>query len=323
MLLGEQDFKMLKIKNEFELVSKRIEWLTCALIKRTVEAKRQLSRGSRDGFFFKIGDPNQEQIILYVERNRVYQPVCETITAIHLTNLTTSTTTDILNGSSSSSNCFKDIPVLYESGGSSSNETGFLLDDQIIRKYSTRIDCQAQKTKIVYLNASFDVVLTNLNQVVLTKVPYTSLVPFEMDLQRTGLNLSELEDMFEHHDAVRQGSDFVEQVNELVETKQGDSTFYIRGETEQLVAPDQQTNARSSSDVASALSSAYSACAGFFSSVFSYGKYLFFSLSGVVLLGACAYLVLKLVPKHHFTALRGRFMRRNNRFSAVPNIDII
>ena len=216
LLLGEQDFKLHKIQTEFQSFTSDLQELACSSLANLIETQIELSK-HRDGVFFRINmwGASKQTHVLYIENQRAYLPMCEQVDWVTLVEF------------NQESVCFEDIPVSYVNRRGK-NQTGFLLDNKIIRSTSKQINCLDVQPKSVLFNNTVDVKRDHVSSLYLSKIPFSSIGTLEMTVSDP--NLEEMESFYEHHASISQGSNILETVNKIITVKEGDSTFYIRAD---------------------------------------------------------------------------------------------
>ncbi len=310
MMLGEQDFKLQKIKSEFNEVNQQMESLTCSMLINSIESHKSRSRSLAEGYFFKLNNLGKQDLVFFVEQSRVYLPPCESVKRIFINNITSNAT------------CYRDIPVLYEKADGKT-ETGFLLDNMIIRKVSSKIDCNLKPSRSVYLNSSFNLLDNKFNKVVLSRVSITAALPFQ--IANATLNLTQLDQLFDHHDIIRDGADVIDEINSIIEQKEGDNSFFIRDDParEYMDDTERKNSAREIlNDLSSKTSGFFGSIGSFFSSIFSFFSYAFL----LFLLVIISLVVYKFVAKHKgLSDLKKKLNELIGRkqFAEIPLEDII
>jgi hypothetical protein len=225
LLLGELDYKLLKIKREFGEVSSVFQHLACTMFINNIEAhlKHRVEEREHDdeaGYFFKMNIyGKRQQLVIFVKGMRAYLPACEPVTTVFLREV------------ADANACYRrHMPILYvDTEGV--NASGFLTSDMIIQPYAVRqfLEPKAKCGLKLYMNTSINIVQdANGSQFLNTVTSETVELPVKVGMTAS-LDLKELNDAYSHHERVSAGSNMLKVVSRIVANAEHDSNFATFG----------------------------------------------------------------------------------------------
>jgi hypothetical protein len=223
LLLGELDFKLLKIKREFSEVSSVFQHLACTAFVNTIESNRRERRVTEgadieeSGYFSKIKIYGKaKRLVIFVQGRRAFLPLCQNVSTIFL-----SATEDAYNINRCN---YRDMPIEYVDK-KGMNASGFLTSDMIIQHRSRQLEVKADCSLTLYMNSSMDIVQTAYGaQHLRTVTSETVDLPVRVGMA-AHLDLRELNEANSHHKLVSAGSDMLKQVSFIVGNAEHDANF--------------------------------------------------------------------------------------------------
>ena len=160
----------------------------CTNFISTINTRRSMTNG-----FFSVYDVKGNKLTLLNIDGTIYIPDCKPIKTIYVDKTV---------------NCFEDIPIIFMKDGK--NQTGFIIEDNIIKRQSRKIDCGKMKNNSIIVS---DKMISRKGN----DIEIGSLDSMNIKIEKISklnLNLSELN--FKHSNSIIEAPDIISIVHDLV-----------------------------------------------------------------------------------------------------------
>ena len=154
-----------------------------------------------------------QDVIIYINNGLAYIPTCKDVASIKIEELKNNMPNFFRGFGFNSDKCFKDFEIKYRVKDSNITKQGFLREENIISQVSSQIECFSDDGKELIVENKFKL-LKNKNKTIASN--YTSSVT------KLRLKHNNLLHLFNHHKYLVNGTDFVEEMDEILRINNGE-----------------------------------------------------------------------------------------------------